>query len=161
MKVLSVVALVFSSLLLAADEKSLLSPTDKADSWRLEQHEGGKGSLRPANDGMEFTVSAVDGPEWHVQAVQTNLDLVEGKKYVLKFQAKASENRSINVSANIDQEDWHAIGLQETVLLGKEYKPFEFIFTAENVVPKKNRIGLALGESKGTVTVKDMTLTAK
>jgi hypothetical protein len=161
MKVLGIVACACAALLLAADEKSLLKPTNKAESWRFEQHEGGKGSLKATDEAIEFTVSEIDGTDWHVQAIQTELDLTNGKQYVLKFQAKASESRPIGVSANIDEEDWHNIGLQESVFLGTEFKPYEFTFTADQVSPKKNRIGIVLGDSKGTVTIKDMTLTAK
>jgi hypothetical protein len=80
---------------------------------------------------------------------------------VLKFQIKASEDRNVNVSAMIDKDDWHAIGLSETISVGKDFKDQEFTFKAENVAEKKNRISLTFGEAKGTVTVKDMMLTAK
>jgi len=162
MKMLVLCTYAFAALLLADEAKSLLPATNKAESWRFEQHEGGKGSLKAADDAIEFTVSEVDGTDWHVQAIQTGLDLKNGKQYVLKFQAKASESRSIGVNAGIDEEDWHTIGLQDSAFLGKEYKPFEFSFTADNVAAeKKNRVALVLGDSKGTVTVKNMTLTEK
>lgn len=161
MKILMIAACAVGALLLA-DAKSLLGPTNKAETWRFEQHEGGKGSLKAEGDAMVFTIAEVDGTGWHVQAIQTGLDLKEGKEYTLKFEAKANESRSIGVSANIDEEDWHNIGLQETAFLGTEFKPFEFSFTASSVAEnKKNRVSLTFGESKGTVTVKNMTLTAK
>jgi len=162
MKLLLICACAFASLLFADDSKSLLPATNKAESWRFEQHEGGKGSLKATDDAIELTVAEVDGTDWHVQAIRTGLDLKNGKQYVLKFQAKASESRSIGVNAGIDEEDWHNIGLQESAFLSKEYKPFEFTFTADGVAAeKKNRIALVLGDSKGTVTVKNMTLTEK
>ena len=161
MKTLVVCACAVAALLLADDSKSLLPAPEKAESWRFEQHEGGKGSLKAVDGAIEFTVSEIDGTDWHVQAIQTGLDLKEGQQYVLKFQAKASESRSIGVNAGIDEEDWHTIGLQDSAFLGKEYKPFEFTFTAENVAAKKNRIALVLGDNKGTVTVKEMTLKTK
>jgi Carbohydrate binding domain len=161
MKSLSVVAFSIISLVFAEAGDNLLKPTNKAESWRFEQHEGGKGSMKADGDAMVFTITDVDGTDWHVQAVQPDLDLVADKEYVLKFQIKASEDRNVQVSAMIDKDDWHAIGLAETISVGQEFKNQEFTFKAENVAEKKNRISLALGDAKGTVTVKDMTLTAK
>lgn len=160
MKTLAAVSLLLAALL-AADAKNLLKPTNKPESWRFEQHEGGKGGLKAEGDAIAFEVTNVTGTDWHVQAYQVDLDLAEGKEYVVKFQIKASENRSLMVAAGIDQDDWHGIGLNESLFVGKEYKPYEITFRAENVAPKKNRIGFVLGESKGTVFVKDFTLTAK
>jgi hypothetical protein len=146
---------------LQAAEKNLLPPTNKMESWRLEQHEGGKGTMKIEDDSAVFTVTEVDGTDWHVQAVQTNLELTEGKEYQLTFQIKASGERSVTVAANIDEEDWHAIGLTESLSVGKEFMSCEYTFRAENVSPKKNRISFALGDSKGTVTIKNIALSAK
>ena len=150
-----------ASIALADEAKNLLKPTNKLASWRLEQHDKGKGSMKPEEDAMVLTVSEIDGTEWHVQAIQSGLDLTEGKLYTLKFQIKASERRSVGVQANIDQDDYHTIGLAESITVGPEFTPQELSFRAENVAPKKNRIGLLLGDAKGTVTVKDMTLTGR
>lgn len=162
MKLVCALALMASFLALAEESKSLLKPTNKVESWRFEQHEGGTGSLKADGDAIAFTVTEADGTDWHVQAVQTGLDLKAGNEYVVKFQIKASESRSVGLHGNIDQEDWHSIGLHETVFASTEFKPHEFTFTASDVAPNgKNRISFVLGEGKGTVWVKDLTLTAK
>jgi hypothetical protein len=161
MKSLSIVALSIVSLAFADAGGNLLKPTNKVESWRFEQHEGGKGSLKADGDAMVFTITDVDGTDWHVQAVQPDLDLMADKEYVLKFQIKASEDRNVHVAAMIDKDDWHEIGLSETISVGKDFQNQEFTFKAANVAEKKNRISLTLGDAKGTVTVKDMTLTEK
>ena len=139
--------------------KNLLKPTNKIESWRLEQNETGKGSVKVDGETAIFTVTEVSGTDWHVQAVQADLDLVEGKEYTLTFQAKADAARSIGINAMIDQEDWHQIGLGEESFLGKEFDTYKFTFRAENVASKKNRISVVLGGSKGIVTIMGMTLT--
>jgi len=105
MKSLSVVALSIVALAFAEAGANLLKPTNKVESWRFEQHEGGKGSMKADGDAMVFTISDVDGTDWHVQAVQPDLDLIADKEYVLKFQIKASEDRTVQVSAMIDTDD--------------------------------------------------------
>ena len=144
------------------DTKNLLPPTNKPDSWRFEQHESAKGNIKAEGDAIALTVTETDGTEWHVQAARPNLDLKEGKQYTFAFKAKADADRSIQVNAMIDQDDWHNIGLSETLELTKDWKPFEYTFTAENVAGmKKNRITVVIGNEKGTVLIKEMTLIEK
>lgn len=146
-----------------ADKANLLKPTHQVGSWRFEQHEQAKGAIRSTNDGaIEFEVTNADGEAWHVQAVQTNLDLADGKEYTLRYQAKADAGRSIQVNAMIDVDDWHTIGLAEDVDLGKEWKDYTATFKAEGAnKEKKNRISFVLGGERGKVWLKDVTLTEK
>ena len=55
----------------AAD--NILKPANKAENWRFEQHEDGKGKISVDGDAILFDVTNVDGTEWHVQAFQTPL----------------------------------------------------------------------------------------
>jgi hypothetical protein len=97
---------------------------------------------------------------WHVQLFQTGLALKNGTEYVVTFKAKAAGSREIHVVAGIDQEDWHGIGLDETVQLEKDWKDYKYSFTVSEAVEKNNRIGFQLASSKGKVCFKDVTLTA-
>jgi hypothetical protein len=141
--------------------KNLLKPTNKPESWRLEQHESAKGTMAADGDAILFEVTAVDGTDWHVQAYQVDLDLKNGKEYVLTFKAKAAADRQVHFNAMIDQDDWHTIGLDEQVDLTKDWKDHKYEFKAENTVANKNRVGFQLGNEKGKVWVKDMVLTEK
>jgi hypothetical protein len=144
-----------------ADAKNLLKPTNKLESWRFEQNESGKGTMAVDGDAIVFEVTAVDGTDWHVQVYQIDLDLKDGKEYVVTFKAKAAADRSVHLNAMIHQEDWHPIGLEENVDLSKDWKDYKYEFKAENTVAKKNRIGFQLGNEKGKVWVKDMSLVEK
>lgn len=144
-----------------ADAKNLLKPANKEDSWRLEQTDGGKGEMKIDGDAVVFKVKEVDGTNWHVQAIQPDLDLKEGGTYVLKFEARSPDRNDIMVNAMIDQADWTEIGLHEEISLGKEYHEYSYEFTATGTVAKKNRIGFVLGTSKGEVLIKNVSLTAK
>lgn len=157
-----VMAVALLATVFAFDEPvNLLKPTNKLESWRLEKVGDAKSEMKIDEEAIVFTTTAVDSTDWHVQAVQTNLDLSDGKTYTIKFKAKSPDQISITVNAMIDQEDWHQIGLNEEVSLGKEYKDFSFDFTPNDTVSKKNRISFVLGASKGTVSLKNVTLTAK
>ena len=140
----------------AAD--NILKPANKVESWRFEQHEDGKGKISVDGDAILFDVTNADGTDWHVQAFQTPLDLKNGKEYTITFKAKADEAREVDVEAGIDEEDWHMIGLQEKVELGKDWKEYKYTFTANDVKANKNRVGFVLGGAKGKVWVKDLVL---
>ena len=155
---LASVVICFSRVASAAD--NILKPANKAENWRFEQHEDGKGKISVDGDAILFDVTNVDGTEWHVQAFQTPLDLKDGKEYTITFKAKADEAREVGVEAGIDQEDWHMIGLQEKAELGKDWKEYKYTFTANDVKANKNRVGFVLGSAKGKVWVKDLVLKA-
>lgn len=153
---------ILCSFVLAEDGRNLLKPINKAESWRMEEHEGGKGSLKIDGDAVVLTSTKVTGTEWHVQAVMNGLDLKEGQEYVLKFKAKADGTNYMGVNAAVDEGDFHQIGLGEQLVVGKTVKENTLRFRAENISPnKKNRITLVVGFETCQVTISEMTLTAK
>ena len=134
MKTFCIAVSLFAATLFVADPVNLLKPTNKEDSWRLEKAGDTKSEMKIEEDAVVFRTTAVDSTDWHVQAVQTNLDLKNGKTYAIKFKAKSPDEVSITLNAMIDQDDWHQIGLNEEVQLKKEYSEFSFEFTASDTV---------------------------
>ena len=95
---------------------------------------------------------------------QKNRDMQKELEKLIQEQereAKASEDREVQANGGIDQEDWHNIGLDETVAVTKDWKDYTFTITVSEPVANNNRIGFALGQAKGKVWFKDVTLTAK
>jgi hypothetical protein len=159
MRKLVAATLTLAVIALAAETANLLKPTNKAESWRLEQHEQGKAAMSVDGEALVIDVTNVDGEAWHVQIFQTGLALKNGTEYVFTFKAKAAADREIQANAGIDQEDWHLIGLDEAVQLEKDWKDYKLTFSVSEAVEKNNRIGFQLGQSKGKVWLKDVTLT--
>jgi hypothetical protein len=156
--------LCLAACLFAADKPAatnVLKKTDDVNNWRLEQHEEAKGTIAAADGAIVFTVTKEDGTDWHVQAFQTPVDLKDGQAYVVTFKAKADAERTIKVQAGIDVEDWHTVGLDEEVTVGKDWKDYEYKFTAADTKPMKNRVGFVLGSAKGKVSVKDLVVKAQ
>ena len=140
---------------------NLLSPTAKAESWRFETKDGGEGSMKVVDDTLVFETTKTTGTNWHVQAYQGGVELENGAVYVVRFKMKSPNHCSVVLLGLINQDDWHEIGLNEEFSPGAEFKEFEFAFTARDVIKGNNRIGFELGTDKGTVIVKDLTLTKK
>lgn len=141
---------------------SLLKPTAKLENWELEQHDGAKATVRVDDDAIAVTVEAITATDWNIQLIQAGLELKEGKTYEVKFKAKASLFRPIQVYAGVTEDDFHAVGLDELLTLTKEWAEHKITFKAENVGAKNsNRLGFLLGQEKGTVWLRDVTLVAK
>ena len=162
MKCLLSLLLMVSVVAFAEEPKSILKPVNKAENWRLEEHEGGKGTLKIEGNAVVIESTKVTGTDWHVQAVMTGLDLKEGQEYVLKFKAQAGGTNYLGINMGIDEDDWHQIGLGEQTVVGKTAKEYEFRFRAENVHTKmKNRLTFAIGLETCKITLSDLTLTTK
>ncbi len=138
--------------------ESLLKTANAVDSWVFELHEDGQGTIAVEGDAIVFNTTKLSGENWHVQAYQKDLALKEGTEYELKFSGMSPTNSTILLTAQIHQEDWHNIGLQEQIDLGKTYREYKFIWKATDVVPENNRVGFVLGESTGAVHIKGLSL---
>ena len=137
----------------------LLKVTNDVKTWRFEQHEQGKGNLSVDGQSIKFETTKLSDQTWHVQAHIVDLNLKQEQKYTLKFKLKSDDFQQVNLMAVVDVPDWHQIGLYEELATTRKFKEHEFSFTATNVVPGKNRIGFTLGHGKGSVWIRDMTLT--
>ena len=135
-----------------------LKPTNKLSSWRFQELENGKGSMKVDGDAIEFTTTETGTENWHVQAYQTRLNLEEGASYQVSFEMSASDSQLVHLMAQIDQEDWGNLGLHEEIYAGKEFQEYSFKFTPTNTVQGNNRIGFVFGEDIGTVKVKNFKL---
>jgi len=143
------------------EAKNLLKPTNELESWVFELNDAGKGEMTVDGDAIVFHTTETTGTDWHVQAYQGDLELKDDKDYVVKFQMKSPEKVVSLLVGQINEADWHEIGLHEDLQATDDYKDYEFTFTATNVVDKNNRIGFVLGIDKGVVSIKGLTLTEK
>ena len=144
-----------------AAPKNLLKPTAKIGNWQFEQLEEATGTIATDGDALAITVTKVDGTEWHLQVFQPGLDLKEGKTYVVTGKARASVQRVGQIYAGVNEDDYHPIGLDEALDLTPTWRDFTFTFTADSVAAKNNRLGFSLGQEKGTIWLKDVTLAEK
>jgi hypothetical protein len=103
-------------------------------------------------------VTAVDGTPWHARLSQMTEDLQEGVTYTVRFRAKADVPRSIELHGQIDEPDWHNIGLNQVVSLTADWQPYQCEFQAKDL-GATNMLRLLLGERTGTVWVADLTVT--
>ena len=139
----------------------LLKATNKVDSWTFETSGNGKGTIKEDGDAITFSTTVTGDENWHVQAYQANVDLEEGATYSLSFEIKSPDSVTVLLMGIINEEDWHEIGLHEEVSTEDEYRKKSFAFIATDTVKGNNRIGFALGDYEGDVSVRNMQLIKK
>jgi WD40 repeat protein len=142
--------------------------SDGTQGWYLERHERAKAVMAVNLDGkpppgvpgrvLRVEVQALDKEDWHVQLARGALALTDGEVYTLSFHARADSPRTIRAWAGVDQPDWHEVGLSRPAALGKEWKLFRFVFTANRTSKNKNRIVFMLGRATGGVELADVRL---
>ena len=107
---------------------------------------------------ISAAIAQTDGTDWHVQAHQTGLNLMDGTTYTVSFRAKADKASALPLGASLDQSDWHNIGLAANAALTTDWKPFHFVFTAHDTVPNHARLAFTLGGQTGTVWISDLQI---
>jgi len=119
------------------------------------------GSMEVADGALVFTTTVPTGTNWHVQAVQHPLQLDNGAEYVIRFKMKSPDSCAVTVGAQINQPDYHNIGLDKTFVPPTEFRGYEFAFVAHDVVPGNNSIVFHLGMNRGKVMVKEIVILKK
>lgn len=144
-----------------ADHRSML-PAQAKWNWenqgstqaQFEAGERGALELPP----FEVKVSQVDGTDWHIQAHVDGLSLISGQDYTMRFEARSDAERAFTVGGNIDQPDWHGIGLFGSGKAGPEWKQYSFAFSASNCEAGHCRVGFTVGNEVGNLQVRNFQL---
>lgn len=142
---------------------SLLSPKSP---WTFESHAPSvaelvqtPGTAPQAAPAVVVTVKQNDPVEWHIQAHLAGLTLTDGAMYSVSFRAKAEKPGTLRVNVRKDVDDWSGMGLETTVDVGTEFRPYALTFKASSTVPGHARLGFMLGgHFTGTVEITDVRL---
>ncbi len=133
-----------------------------APSWHFYLlNDAAAGSMEVADGALVFTTTAVTETFWDVQALQSPLQLDNGARYVIRFKMKSPDSCAVTLLAQINQPNWHSIGLNETLVPPSEFRDYEFAFVAHDVVPGNNSILFHLGKNRGKVMVKEIVILKK
>jgi hypothetical protein len=103
-------------------------------------------------------VNGGEGKDTDVVLSQRFDDLQEGATYTVRFRARADAPRRITLYGQIEDSDWHGIGLNQVVLLTKDWQPYEYEFRAKDLAAW-NRIHYLVGAQTGAVWIADFTVT--
>ncbi len=94
-----------------------------------------------------------------VQLQQNGLALKKGKNYLLTFKARATDNRSITVEYCKSSPKWDNYGLYQGFKINTKWKLKSVVFSSSVDTAADTRLSFMIGNSTGTVWLKDITLT--
>jgi hypothetical protein len=140
--------------------KELLRNAGEAASWVVQDTNGVTSKLERVEGGLRWSADRAGTELWHLQIFQTGLPLEDGKTYTVTLEARLGKGsqQDVEVSAMLDQADWHNVGLTKTAILGPDYRTFEWSFRAENVVQGHGRLNISLRNEPGVVELRSVRL---
>jgi WD40 repeat protein len=124
----------------------------------LELFDAAQATLTVEGNVHRVDVTAVDGTNWHARLSQVFEDLQEGATYTIRFRAMADAPRPIMLYGQIEEPDWHGIGLNQVVSLTENWQDYRYQFRAKDL-GATNMLRFLLGERTGTVWIDDLTVT--
>jgi hypothetical protein len=107
---------------------------------------------------IRLNVLKLGSQNWHLQFHQAGLDLTEGEPYTLSFWARADRPRPLPVYAGVDSQDYHHVGLDDSVALTTEWRQYSVSFTANRTLKDHNRITFVLGDALGAIDLAGISL---
>ena len=96
-------------------------------------------------------VTSVVGTNWHVQLIQDELSIDQGKEYELSFYAKADAPTQFTIIAQMDYSPWTA-ELVDGIILGPGWQKYAYSFTASQSLDASFNGGLRIGANCGEFT---------
>jgi WD40 repeat protein/serine/threonine protein kinase len=124
----------------------------------LDLYDTAQATLAAEGNVCRVDITSVDGTDWHASLTQVFNDLQEGATYTVRFRAKADAPRSMRLRGQIDEPNWHAIGLKQEVPLTQEWQAYQYEFQAKDLAAS-NVIEFIVGNRTGTVWIADFNLT--
>ncbi|UCF38332.1 MAG: carbohydrate binding domain-containing protein, partial [Acidobacteriota bacterium] len=94
-----------------------------------------------------------DGTNWHVQLTQDGHSIEAGKRYEIRFYAKATKAGGITIDVMKGAPDWRNYGLSKRVLLSTTWKQYRGQFLANETDPLTARPTFELGEVDNTIWI--------
>ena len=135
------------------------------DAWYLEQHQGAKASVSPADQssdsakgpGLRLMVDRPGSEGWHVQLTQTDLSVAKEKCYTISFRAKADSPRRMVAALSQAHAPWEALA---TVNLNLTTEWNEYHFTVQPTQTEaKARFGFSqLSAEAATFSFRDVSV---
>lgn len=132
--------------------------------WQIEQNSGAAASFslvsNTANNGTKsakIDITNVTGTNWHVQFKHVGFSLEKDVTYVIKFAAKAAQNRTVDVSLmrNNDPYTWYG---GQSFNLTTDWQTFQFTVTPFENNVGQGRVSFNLGATGASVWIDDVSL---
>ena len=93
-----------------------------------------------------------------IQLIQNNISLIEGKEYVLSFEAWAESPRLIDTRIEKAKDPWRDYGKYGLTYITNTKEEFEYKFTMTRKTDTRARFVVNVGGDNNTVHLKNIKL---
>ena len=137
-----------------------------ASQWHDDAQPGNKVEIRStALDEVSIRIEESDGVRWRAAAYLDKLRLQENTTYTVTFEAKADQQRPVEVVISRDDplwrtDKWRSRGLRNVITLTDDWQPFRMVFVAHSVVDLPSRFSVIAGHRTGTVDIRNLSITS-
>jgi cyclomaltodextrinase / maltogenic alpha-amylase / neopullulanase len=133
--------------------------SDGFDGWLSYIHagSGAAAEFNPVAGALQVEIASKGSENWHIQLLQSLIELAHGETYVVEFTASAEKSRSINVAFTRDGGDF-ATYANQSISLSTAPKTYEFSFTMTAATDNAPRFVIDLGDSGNDVTFDNFVL---
>jgi hypothetical protein len=136
---------------------NLARPAGDIGAWRLDQQGSTKGQIAVDGDAIRVKIDQIDGISFHLELYQHSTTLIGGRRYRVRFKAKSDNPIVFKVAAIINHPDWHNLGLNEETGTTREWKDFDYTFTATGADGQGDKVpSFLIGYTVGTLWIKDL-----
>ena len=120
--------------------------------------QGGASATGTVSGGVFHANISKGGTEaWHVQLLQGNVLIQKDSTYLVKFEAYADAERSIQAGVGMNQDPWSGYGGTE-VLLDTVIQEYEFTFKMNSTTNSNSRVVFDLGGSSTNVHIDNVSV---
>lgn len=132
-----------------------------SEDWTFLLANGGKGSAKIENNQLIIESSNAGTVDYSVQLVQPNIGQKRGKKYVIKFDAKASEERTVKVAITAPNVNWIRYFPDTKTQIGTNWQTYTYEYEMTDLDDPTGRLEFNLGKQGSTATfyLKNVTVT--
>ncbi|MFC2084271.1 aryl-sulfate sulfotransferase [Bacteroidota bacterium] len=109
--------------------------------WDLGIYGNADASSVITNDG-EYHLQIINGGSevWHVQLLQGNVPLIQGKTYVFEFDAYASDTRIVDAKLERNGSPWENYSKTNPILINRQKKHYSYKFVMEDPTDYQARV---------------------
>jgi hypothetical protein len=121
--------------------------------WVFLLFQGGEGSAE-IKDGMMIIKTRNQGAvDYSVQLVQADLPMYKGRKYLISFEARASETRNMNVCVSAPNVNWIRYFPDTSVTLSNSWQNYTYEFTMKEMDDNYGRLEFNMGNMGSTADI--------
>jgi len=158
MRMLRVLLFALTWTVLSSAMGDILRQPERAASWRLEVQQNASATITEEQGALRFDITRVGGENWSIQAYQLVQGLRSNTTYNMRFRARASSPRPLQINVQVNEPPWTSVSRwQQPSQLTPQWQEFTVALELTEAAGREMRMPVfLLAEATGTVWISDV-----